>query len=366
MATLGTVRSEDTSGRRRARRGWAAFLASLAFLTVVTSSGPLVAASPPEHALGEGFSTSRRGLPQPARQAWNATVLVVKLEERAGTVDDPFRPRSGWGSGLVLALDDAGGRRGRRSAVIATTSHVVSCTRPPCRYAIGFADPRSGQARHWTMRASLEDSSPGSDLAFLRAEVPPQASPSAARLADPACHGEDLAPALAVGWPNLSLRTAWNVQPPSNAHLLLKRYSIGSRVQYISSYPLGGVTVEQRERVPIVFHNADLMPGCSGGPLLDENGHVVGLNSRIFVPGDRPQRYDYCAARADQHSPGEDCINVALSAQAIAAAFQELFGSRLVVEACRGAGDERRRAGEVSDLDDTAFPPELAIGATGR
>jgi hypothetical protein len=234
-----------------------------------------------------------------------------------------------------VSLAEAGGRRADRKAVIATTSHVVRCREFPCRYAVGFTDPRGSDARYWTTRASLEDSSPGTDLAFLTVEVPPQVSPATPTLADPACHGEDLAPTITVGWPNLGLRTAWNVEPPSNSELLLKRYSAGRQVQYISAYPLRTADLEHRERVPILLHNADLLPGSSGGPLLDEDGRVIGLNSRILAPGVR-EKFNYCAQEADRHRPGEDCINMAISSRAIAEAFGELFGARLPLQECNG------------------------------
>jgi len=309
-------------------------------VTIAFACFPATASPPPARLLGEGFSSSRRGLPAPARDAWSATVMVVRLEGKGDRSDDPLSlPYGGWGSGLVVSVDDSRRRRAGRSAVIATTSHVVRCGQAPCRYAVGFTDPRGSDVRYWTMRASLEDGSPGTDLAFLRVDVPPQVSPSTPTLADPACQGDDLAPTIAVGWPNLTLRTGWNVPPPANSELLLKRYSEGRRVQHISAYPLRTADLEHGERVPIILHNADLLPGSSGGPLLDEHGRVIGINSRILAPGVR-DKFNYCAAEADRHRPGEDCINMAISSQAIAEAYLELFRGRLEVEACGGVEND--------------------------
>jgi hypothetical protein len=285
--------------------------------------------------------------------------MVVKLEDAADRTDDPFLRRVGWGSGLVVSFDDSGRRGPGRSAVVATTSHVVRCGRPPCRYAIGFTNPKGSEVRYWTMRASLEESSPGTDLAFLTVEVPPQVSPSAPTLADPACHGDDLSQTITVGWPNLTLRTTWSVSPPTNAELVVKRYSTGTRVQYIGSYPLGRLGPDPSERVPIIFHNADLMPGSSGGPLLDEDGHVLGINSRILVPGDRPEKFNYCAEQADRHSPGKDCINMAISSQAIVEAFWEHFGDGLALEGCGGATDESPRRTVATGDEDTGSAPVM-------
>jgi hypothetical protein len=302
---------------------------------LVALPSPHAVASTPSKSNGEGFSSSRRGLPAAARSAWNATVMVVRLEGNSDAIDSSSARNARWGSGLVLALDRQDDRRALRTAIVATSSHVVNCRHTPCQIAVGFSDPKGNEAHHWSMRVTLEEVVAGTDLAFLTVELPPRASPSTATLADPACHGEDLAPTITVGWPNLGLRTAWNVEPPSNSELLLKRYSAGRQVQYISAYPLRTADLEHRERVPILLHNADLLPGSSGGPLLDEDGRVIGLNSRILAPGVR-EKFNYCAQEADRHRPGEDCINMAISSRAIAEAFGELFGARLPLQECNG------------------------------
>jgi S1-C subfamily serine protease len=127
----------------------------------------------------------------------------------------------------------------------------------------------------------------------------------------------------------------------------------------IGSYPLGAIALERRERVPVIFHNADLLPGSSGGPLLDEDGHVVGINSRILVPGDRPEKFNYCAVEADRHSPGEDCINMAISSRAIAEAFGEFFGAHLPLEECKGIGSDPPLQMAEADREDADSSSEL-------
>jgi S1-C subfamily serine protease len=321
-------------------------------------SAPHAAASPPPNVAGEGFSASRRGLPAPARDAWNATVMVVRLEGKNGGTDSPSARNARWGSGLVLSLEKEDDRRAPRTAIVVTSSHVVNCRQAPCRYAVGFSEPKGSEPLYWTTRTSLETSSPESDLAFLTVELPPRASPSTATLADPACHGDDLARTIAVGWPNLALRTAWNVEPPSNSELLLKRYSAGLRVQYIGAYPLRTADSEHRKRVPIILHNADLLPGSSGGPLLDEAGRVIGINSRILAPGVR-DGFNYCAVEADRHRPGEDCINMSISSQAIAEEYVDVFDARLELEACGGVDHDSPVQATEGRRDDGSTPPEL-------
>ena len=48
----------------------------------------------------------------------------------------------------------------------------------------------------------------------------------------------------------------------------------------------------------ILAHNADMLRGNCGGPLVDENGNVIGINSLVVYPDNKKANddssYDYC------------------------------------------------------------------------
>lgn len=293
---------------------------------------------------GEGFSNSRRGLPDGATDAWKATVMIVQLEDGASETAGSQQRSLKWGSGLIVdTLEQATPGKGRR-VVVATASHVVLCDQAPCRYGVGFTSPNGNSARFWTDEVELSEISTGNDLAFLIVESPVKPPISMPVFADPEHDDSAARRVFAVGWPNLKLRTNWGVPEPKNNDLILKRFSNGIRVQSIDAYPLNNLATQKRERVSVIFHNADLMPGSSGGPLMDEHGHVLGLNSRVFAPEPRSERFTYCCARAESHRPGVDCIHMAISAREIVQEFHEKFGKNL---AFISGDDNQQEAHEV-------------------
>jgi hypothetical protein len=71
--------------------------------------------------------------------------------------------------------------------------------------------------------------------------------------------------------------------------------------------------------VDIILHDADLLPGNSGGPLVASNGEVLGLNTAIgrlgWVDG-----FSYCAEAREEDA---GCLHLTVSSDEILAAFGE-------------------------------------------
>ena len=100
---------------------------------------------------------------------------------------------------------------------------------------------------------------------------------------------------ISIGFPYLYLRRKenWNVPRPKNYKKIIKRYSIGK----LLAKGLSG------NQVYIFAHNADMLKGNCGGPLVDEDGCVIGVNSLVVYPDYKKasddSKYDYCPGAPD-------------------------------------------------------------------
>ena len=86
------------------------------------------------------------------------------------------------------------------------------------------------------------------------------------------------------------------------------------------------------DRLQVVFHNADVLPGSSGGPLINRNGEVLGLNTMIegrLTPSDK---HEFCA-RLDSDNPGE-CVHVAISSRELIKEFERFYSSPVTLADC--------------------------------
>lgn len=303
----------------------------LTTLAAATAHGPsavadsgLVGGSP------EGFSASSEGLPEPATDAWYATVLTEGRK-----IVWPMGGRPVWrtkrGSGIVVMLDDD-----RGIAVVATNAHNITCDDGACDVRVGFGDPFSAQGPKWAETVRVVSRVTEKDLAFVEVIVPDGAEIRAARFASAECSDTWFESVVSIGWPDLRVRRKWGVKPPPNHSAQVKRYSAGLFLRWLKGYRMKPEVDRMMERLQVVFHNADVLPGSSGGPLLNRDGGVVGINTMI-VSNSAPDHNRFCARR-DPHRPGE-CVHVAIASKEVVDEYERVYASRITLADCSSSSE---------------------------
>lgn len=243
--------------RRKARRRTRAL--------VVILTAALAAAKAP----AESFSSSTYTLPDFARNAWEATVLL-EIRTRGAAANDGG---SSTGSGVVVARDEASGQLS-----LATSAHVVACA-SACMIRVVFR--RQGTAGTVSSRARVVWSDPRRDLALLRARAPRGAHFQVAETAG-AASALPSAEVLAIGFPDLrTVRSATRAKRYSKGRLLDSMKRLQSEYRALTSM----TAVGRFELEDVLIHSADLLPGSSGGPLIDSRGRVLGINTGSMKEG---------------------------------------------------------------------------------
>ncbi len=274
----------------------------------------------------EGFSVSSEGLPESTVEVWYATVLI---EGRGVVWPMGERPRLGFrrGSGIVVKLDEE-----RRVAVVATNAHVITCDRGACDIRVGFGDPFSAKGPKWTETVQVASRNTAKDLAFVEVDIPDGAEIQTARFASSECGEAWVERVVAIGWPDLNVRREWGVPPPPNHKAHVKRYSRGLILLWLKRYRMRPEVELMSERLQVIFHNADVLPGSSGGPLVNRDGEVVGLNTQVL--GDvSASDHRFCARRDPHQEPGE-CVHVAITSNELVEEYERVYAAPITLADC--------------------------------
>jgi S1-C subfamily serine protease len=86
------------------------------------------------------------------------------------------------------------------------------------------------------------------------------------------------------------------------------------------------------DRLQVVFHNADVLPGSSGGPLINRNGEVLGINTMIEGRVTPSHNHEFCA-QVNSKNPGE-CVHIAISSHELIKELEQFYSSPVTLADC--------------------------------
>jgi S1-C subfamily serine protease len=139
-------------------------------------------------------------------------------------------------------------------------------------------------------------SNPHKDLVYIKIKYPSGAHPTTALLKYTDNKSTLSGDVFSIGYPILNLRQkkSWNVSIPKNYRKTIKRFSRGKLLGKGHS----------RNQVYILAHNADMLAGNSGGPLVDVEGKIIGVNAGVFDFNGKNKakssKYDYSPGAPDR------------------------------------------------------------------
>ena len=219
----------------------------------------------------EGLNETRPPLAT-LQPAWDSTYLLY-FEDREA---------SEWGSAFVIRNERQGDTR---TLDLVTADHVLRkyCRERRCGnysiYTAGhiFLNPRTNQPQHQTVRLGEPNlrilaRDEAKDLAVIRITVEAEVNPRPLTIARDASRPHDRV--WVIGYPNVALRedTA-GIDDPNH---VVRRWSEGLTLGGLRLDANNNMTLDQSAKA-LQAHTADALPGASGGPLLNDQGEVIGV-----------------------------------------------------------------------------------------
>jgi S1-C subfamily serine protease len=206
--------------------------------------------------------------PASAQSVETAESAIVRVAVILDSLEG--RMLAGAGSGFVVAPN-----------LIVTNAHVVAQARAQPQYQIAVI----AQQDETLFSARIIAYSPLSELALLELRAGPELTPVTISSVEP--HAGDAV--IALGYPDVDFQGA------SSADLLrptAPSRTSGEIASLRDRAPTG-------DRLPTINHQAVISSGSSGGPLLDECGRVIGVNS-WHVRGAETRETRSVATRVEQ------------------------------------------------------------------
>lgn len=234
----------------------------------------------------EGFKTAKDPMPTSVSGAWDSTFLVQVKNDRAS--------RLGTAT-LVGRLDEGA----TSTLYFLTNYHVIQgfCdVVGPCQAKFAsdiIAESMDAGLDVKILKGQLPNAvflkkfSENPDLALLTTTIPKALSAVRPLPLSVKCEVYLAEPLNAIGFGDTSLRKNAQSLPIENSKLLFKRWSSGLAIGFFSSR----VEKKDQPQERWLGTSLDLLPGNSGGPILNAKGEIVAITVRTNTSEEEGYKY---------------------------------------------------------------------------
>jgi S1-C subfamily serine protease len=186
------------------------------------------------------------------------------------------RSTDGWGSGAFISSD---GWILSNYHVVASAAQRAAVDGQPASLEVISANAVAGRIGPRTaLKATLFRSDPAHDLALLKLDSVPPGSKRVPflRMGSKVQNGEECYTLGSQSGPSGMSGRAWSVRSGNVSRVI--RFPEDLRPPVSSSHDAGGDRNVERENLEVVLTDSPITPGEAGGPLLNAQGELIGLN----------------------------------------------------------------------------------------